>query len=252
MGVTVTDLGDDGTLDLLVVNLGTESDSLHINRGDYFIDATAIAGLGRVSRPFTRFGVAFADFDNDGIEDLFQANGRVERALDAHSTTDPYAEPNLLLRGARDLRFEEVLPRGGTQPELIATSRAAAFGDIDNDGGIDIVIVNRDGSAHLLRNVAPGRADQHWIMFRVLNEHGSDALGAMVTMQIGERTVTREVRSAYSYFAANDPRIHVGLGAVREVQDVTVRWPGGAEETFGSFKGDQIVTLRRGSAGAAE
>jgi hypothetical protein len=250
MGVTATDLGDDGLLDVLVVNLGTESDSLHINHGDYFVDATAIAGLGRVSRPYTRFGVAFADFDNDGTPDLFQANGRVERDLGAFSASDPYAEPNLLLRGVDGSRFEAVAPRGGTNPELIATSRAAAFGDIDNDGGVDIVIVNRDGPAHLLRNVTPARG--HWIAFRVLDEHGRDALGARVTMQVGGRTITREVRSAYSYLAANDPRVHIGLGDATDVTDVTVRWLNGAIEEFGSFEGSQIVALRRGDVGAAE
>jgi len=249
MGVTAMDLLGDGELDVLVVNLGGEADSLHMNHGDYFIDSTAIAGLGRVSRPFTRFGVAFCDFDCDGAADLFQANGRVERSLDPASTTDPYAEPNLLLRGSEKLHFTEVSPRGGTAEPLIATSRAAAFGDIDNDGGVDILVVNRDGPVHLLRNITPERG--HWMMFRVLDERGRDALGAKVSMRVGERTIARDVRSAYSYCAANDPRIHVGIGEATAVTEITVNWPDGAIEAFGSFAHDQIVTLKRG-AGAAQ
>ena len=247
MGVTATDLGHDGLMDVLVVNLGGEADSLYLNHGEYFVDATATAGLGSVSRPFTRFGVAFCDFDNDGVDDLFMANGRVERALKPHSQADPYAEPNLLFRGVPGPKsaFEESLPRGGTNPELIATSRAAAFGDIDNDGGVDIVIVNRDGPAHLLRNVHPARGN--WISLRVLNEHGGDAIGATLIVRTPERDIACEVRSAYSYLAANDPRVHIGLGAIDQVTDIIVRWPTGVVENFGDFKANRVVTLKRGS-----
>ncbi len=247
MGITATDFGDDGLLDVLIVNLGAEADSLHINHGDYFVDATAMAGLGRVSRPFTRFGVAFCDFDNDGVEDLFEANGRVEIALKPYIESDPYAEPNLLLRGVpgANARFEEVLPRGGTTTALIANSRAAAFGDIDNDGGVDIVIINRDGPAHLLRNIVPARGN--WCMFKVTSEHGRDAFGARLTIRAAGRTIMREVRSAYSYLAANDPRVHLGLGSADRIDRVEVRWPGGARESFGPFEANQVIELKRGS-----
>src|SRR5262249_33598012 len=156
--------------------------------------------------------------------DLYEANGRVGRQSELFAT-DPYAEPNLLFRGVAGPRFVEVTPRGGTSSPLIATSRAAAFGDIDNDGGIDIVVVNRDASPHLLRNVVPGRG--HWIMFRVVDDHGRDAIGAEVTLSVGGRAVVRDVRAAYSYLASNDPRVHVGLGREATVHDVVVRWPDG-------------------------
>jgi hypothetical protein len=244
MGVDAVDVDDDGDLDLLVVNLDGEADSFFRNRGSFFSDDTAAAGLRTASRPFTRFGAAFVDFDNDGHLDLFEANGRVGMQSERYSP-DPYAEPSLLFRGLAGPRFEEVSPRGGTTPPLVATSRAAVFGDIDNDGGVDIVVVNRDGHPYLLHNVVKARG--HWLTMHVVDEHGRDAIGAQVTMKVGGRTIRRDVRAAYSYLASNDPRVHVGLGAETTARDVTVRWPDGTSQSFGDQPADRITTLRRGS-----
>jgi hypothetical protein len=195
-----------------------------------------------VSRPFTRFGAAWIDFNNDGWLDLYQANGRVGQQAQRYGD-DPYAEPSLLFRGSSTGRFEEVRPRGGTVPLLTASSRAAAFGDLDNDGGVDIVVVNRDHAPYMLRNVAPSRGN--WVAFRVLEPNGRDSLGAEVTLSLGDRTITRTARAAFSYLASNDPRVHVGLGTQTRVVNVRVRWPNGTVDSFGDFAADQIVTLRR-------
>ncbi|MDX1389567.1 MAG: ASPIC/UnbV domain-containing protein, partial [Acidobacteriota bacterium] len=128
---------------------------------------------------------------------------------------------------------------------LVATSRAAVFGDVDGDGGVDVLVVNRDGPAHLLRNVAPDRG--RFIRFRVLDENGRDAYGARVTVTVGSRRFHREVRSAYGYLAAHDPRVHLGLGEAASVDAVSVVWPDGTEEPFGSWPADSDVTLRRGN-----
>jgi hypothetical protein len=245
MGAHAADLDGDGRLDLLVVNIQTETDSLFRNAGSYFVDHTAAAGLGVISRGFTRFGAALVDLDNDGHLDLYEANGGVRLPLAPPAAGDPYAEVNLLFRGREGGRFEEVRSRGGTQVPLIATSRAAAFGDIDNDGGVDVLVVNRDGPAHLLRNVVPGRG--HWLLLSVIDEHGRDAIGAVVTMLVAGRSVGRDVRTAYSYLAANDPRVHVGLGAATAVSDVSVRWVDGAVESFGDLPADRVEKLRRGA-----
>jgi hypothetical protein len=248
MGVHAVDVDDDGDLDLLVVNLEHESDSFYRNEGKFFVDDTVLVGLRTASRSFTRFGMGLLDFDNDGRLDLYEANGRISRGS-SHGAGDPYAEPNLLFRGVPGGRFEEVRPRGGTNKLLLATSRAAAFGDVDNDGGIDIVVVNRDAPAYLLRNTVPSRG--HWISFRLLDEHGREALGARLTLSVGQRRITREVQTAYSYLASNDPRVHVGLGPSMRVTDVRVRWPDGKIESFGDLAGDRIVTLRREGGGQA-
>lgn len=242
MGVDAKDVDEDGDPDLLVVNLDGESDSFFRNDGAFFSDATASAGLRAVSRPFTRFGTGWVDFDNDGWLDLYQANGRVGQQALKYSD-DPYAEPSLLFRGRPGGTFEEVRPRGGTVSPLIASARSAAFGDLDNDGGVDIVVVNRDHTPCVLRNVVPSRG--HWIAFRAIEPNARDSLGAEVTVTFAGRTIMREVRSAFSYLAASDARVHVGLGAETRVSTVRVRWPDGSEEQFGGFAADQIVTLRR-------
>ena len=244
MGVHLADVDGDGDLDLLVVNLDGESDSFYRNEKTFFRDDTISVGLRAISRPFTRFGAAMLDFDNDGLLDVFEANGRVGRQSELFSS-DPYAEPNLLFRGIPGPRFQEVTPRGGTRALLIGTSRAAAFGDLDNDGAIDIVVSNRDAKPYVLHNVVKERG--HWTMIRVLDEHGRDALGAELTMTIGSRIVRRDVRAAYSYLSSNDPRVHVGLGKETAVRDVSVRWPNGTRERFGDVAADTITVLRRGA-----
>ena len=239
MGVATADIDDDGDLDLVVGNLYEEGDSFYRNEGSFFSDITAAAGLGVAPRLFTRFGLGWIDFDNDGYLDLFEANGRVKYQSNLFSE-DLYAEPNLLFRGGPDGRFEEILPRGGTTETLIATSRAVAFGDVDGDGGIDVVVVNRDLSVHLLRNTVPDRGN--WILFRL----PAAAEGTVVTLSLDGRTIRRDLRRGYSYQAANSPRVHFGLGRAGRVDDVTVRWLDGARESFGSFDAGQVATLQRG------
>lgn len=243
MGVHAADIDGDHDNDLIVMNLDAESDSYYRNDGEYFTDATASVGLRVASRRFTRFGVGFHDFDNDGTLDLYEANGRVGLQAEAFAS-DPYAEPNLLFRGRPGGAFEEVSPRGGTRGLLVATSRAAAFGDVDNDGGLDILVANRDAAPHLLRNVVPNRG--RWLLLRVLDRHGRDALGATLMIAVGGKQVRRDVRTGYSYLAASDPRVHVGLGSAASVDAVSVRWPDGTRERFGPFQASRIVELRQG------
>ncbi len=246
MGVAAADLDDDGDEDLLVVNLSMESDSLYRNEGAYFSDRSALAGLALASRRFTRFGTAFADFDSDGWLDLFQANGRVARGADEGA--DPYAEPNLVWRGLPGARFEPLVPPDGLRAPLLATSRGAAFGDVDGDGALDVLVVNRDGPAHLLRNVAPARGG--WVELRLRDARGHDALGATLSGRLGARRVRRVARSAFSYASASSPALHVGLGDAPALADVLVLWPGGAREAFDDVPAGERRTLVQGSGRA--
>jgi len=244
MGLTGADLDTDGDEDYYVGNLAGETDALFRNDGGVMTDVSGSLGIAAVTRSFTRFGTGFHDFDLDGIHDLYVANGRVLRQAQTHSD-DPYAEPNVLLRGEPGPRFREVLPRGGTSEVLVATSRAAAFGDVDNDGDVDVLVVNRDGPAHLLMNVAPRRG--HWCTLTVRERHGRHALGAVITVTAGEREIRHEVRAAYSYLASNDPRVQLGLGQCSRLERVLVRWPTGEQESFGPFEADAAHEIRQGA-----
>ncbi len=245
MGTTAEDVDDDGDLDLIVCNLVNETDSFFQNEdGQYFVDRTREQKLyASASRTFTRFGVGMQDFDNDGRLDIYQANGRVKAEEQAWAE-DLYAEPNVLLRGLPDGGYEEVLPRGGTAELLALQSRAAVFGDLDDDGGMDVLVVNRGARPSLLFNRKAGRGA--WAGFRVLEASGRDALGATLRLKVGPRRVRREVRSGYSYLAANDPRVHVGLGDLSRVEEVTVQWADGKIEAFGDFAAGSYHSLRRG------
>ena len=244
MGVATGDIDADGDADLLVVNLRGQTDSFFRNAGEWFEDATVSVGLSTTSRRYTRFGVVLADFDNDGHLDMYQANGRVAPGETAQAQQDAYAQPNVLYRGTADGRFEE-RPGGGVAVPLIHTSRAVAVGDVDNDGGLDLLVANRDARPYLLLNRVPNRGN--WIRFRLLAANGVDAYGAVVSAVVGGQRRSREVDPEGSYLASSDPRPHFGLGAEAGVGDVRVRWVSGTLESFGDFANGQTVTLREGT-----
>lgn len=243
MGVDSGDIDGDGDFDLWKVHLMRESHILYLNQGEFFDDATSRWGLASPTRRFTGFGTAMFDFDLDGLLDLFVANGRVQYVAASEDVDDPYAEPNQLLRQVEPGRFIDITSSAGAALKLIENSRAAAFGDYDNDGDIDILIINRNGPVRLLRNDANSR--NGFLTLRVIDRHGRAAYGAIVKCVIGETSHSFEVRAAYSYCATNDPRLHIGLGEATSVDRVDVLWPDGSTDSFGPFEKNTQITIRQ-------
>jgi hypothetical protein len=249
MGVDAGDVDGDLDLDLVVTNLTGEGSTLYVNQGGgQFEDGTAASGLGPASLPLTGFGARLLDYDNDGWLDLAVANGAVHLSDPAPGSTDPFplAQPRLLYRNAGRGRFADVTRAAGeafTHPEV---GRGLAAGDVDNDGDVDLVLVNVEGPARLLLNRVG--QDQPWAGLRLLTRDGRrDALGARVLLR--RRRAADLLRHAHadgSYASAGDPRVLFGLGGGADVAGLDVRWPDGAVETFDPPALRRYTALRQG------
>jgi len=248
MGVQFVDLDEDADLDLFVTHLRREKNTLYLNNGGRYRDASNLTGMAGISLKFTGFGMGFHDFDLDGVRDFYVANGAVQAwPAEDRFADDPYAEPNHLFRGKRQgSRVVFELVEDPNVAALIGTSRGAAFGDLDNDGSVDIVYVDRDARVKLLRNVAEKRGN--WVGFDAVDTKGHRVHGATVSISAGdERRQYRQADPAYSYLASNDPRAHFGLGAATEVKGVQVRWPNGKTESFPDVAPGAYHTLKQGT-----
>lgn len=257
MGTCTADLNGDDHIDIMVVNLASQSDSFFENRGGFFVDQTPQKNLALDSRPFTRFGVGLHDFDHDGHLDAFFANGRVTLP-DTLPSGDPFAEANLLLRGNEKATFSRVKDQEAGDVALPGTSRAAIFGDINNDGWTDVVVVNKDGQVHILINEyqkrfeagktsgVAGSETTNWIGFDVRTAKGTLAHGAIVRTQWNGKPVRRDVNPHYSFLASNDHRVHFGLAATGQLEQVEVQWRSGKRERFGPFAANQYHRIVEG------
>jgi enediyne biosynthesis protein E4 len=242
MGVAVGDYDGDGNPDIFVTHIAGETNTLYRNEGDgLFEDVTAVAGLAHTSVAATGFGVQWFDFDNDGDLDLFAVNGEVRRGSRAEGDF-PYDQPNQLFRNNAG-EFEEISSLAGGALQQSGVSRGAAFGDIDNDGDIDVVINDAGGPVRLLLNQAAGR--RGWLLVRLLDGK-RDAFGARAALQRPDRKpLWRQVGTDGSYLSAGDPRLHFGLGDEPRVEELRVIWADGSEERFAVTDVNKAVTLRR-------
>ena len=258
MGVDAGDFDADGDDDLFMTHLTRETNTLYVNDGQgLFEDRTAAAGLGAQSVPYTGFGTAWFDFDNDGWLDLLVVNGAVQaqhqrfavRAGDAPAPAGgplPLRQPNQLFRNLGNGRFADVTGRAGAVFGLSEVSRGAAFGDVDNDGDVDVLVTNNNGPARLLINGVGQR--NRWIGLRLVGTGRRDAPGARVgVFRADGPPLWRRARADGSYASANDPRVLVGLGREASVQRVRVVWPSGREEDWTDLPVDRWLTLEEGS-----
>ena len=249
MGVTAEDVQNGGSLDILVTNLTGEGATLFHNTGKgEFDDVTAQYRLAQPTFGFTGFGAGLFDYDNDGWLDLFIANGAVTRVEAERGKPFPFAQKNLLFHNEGQLkRFRETSSVAGPAFQHSEVSRGAAFGDIDNDGGIDIVVANNNGPARLLHSQIGSR--QHWLQVKLegtkTNRFG---VGARVEiLRQGQEPLWRWAHTDSSYLSASDVRVHFGLGKNPRLDGVLVLWPNGLKEKWTKIQPDRIIALRQGS-----
>jgi len=248
MGIASGDFDLDGDEDLFVTNIIGETFALYVNDGrGNFEDARAKSGLAAATAAFTGFGTDWIDYDNDGWPDLFVANGAVNIIESERGQPLPYRMRNQLFHNTGRGRFEETSAIAGPAFAQAEISRGAAFGDIDNDGDVDIVVTTNGGPVRLLLNQTGSR--NHWLQVRLEQPTANRfAIGAWIGVERSSGpTLWRRVRTDGSYLSASDVRAHFGLGSSPAINAITVQWPDGTRERFSGITGDRLVTLRRGS-----
>ena len=247
MGVAVGDYMNNGLLDFAISDFSDESKLLFRNQGNGgFSEVSMRSGIGKTSIPFLGWGDAFFDFDNDGWLDLMFVNGHIYPAADRLDWGTSYAQRPLLFHNDRTGRFTEVPPVKGSGLAQVLTGRGAAFGDLFNDGKIDVVINQIDGPPVLLRNVYPDH--HHWVELRLIGGPRSprDAVGATAYLTANGIRQRQDVISGGSYVSTNDPRPHFGLGDATDAGIAEIHWPSGAKETIKLPAVDRIYTISEG------
>ncbi len=245
MGVGVGDYDLDGSLDIFKTHFADDTNVLYRNDGKgNFDDVTIRAGIGVETR-YVAWGTGVVDLDNDGFPDLFVATGSVYPEVERRLPAYPFRTPRLVFRNLGDGRFEELLEEAGSGVMAPHASRGCAFGDFDNDGDMDVLVMNMNEPPSLLRNDVSG--NQHWLKVQLIGvKSNRSAIGSRVLAQYGSRRQAQEVTAQSSFYSANDRRLHFGLGS-ETTADLTVRWTNGATETFPKVAADQLVVIREGS-----
>jgi enediyne biosynthesis protein E4 len=247
MGIASGDFDLDADEDLFITNIIGETFAFYVNDGrGNFDDGRVRVGIAAPTAGFTGFGTDWFDYDNDGLLDLFIANGAVNIVESQRGEPMPFRMRNQLFRNTGG-RFEETSAAAGPAFARAEIGRGAAFGDVDNDGDVDVVVSNNNGPIRLLLNQASPAA--HWVQIRTEQATGNRfAFGAWVGIERqGKPTIWRRVRTDGSYLSASDPRIHSGLGDSPAIAGVVVQWPDGARERWTDVRADRLVNLRRGT-----
>jgi hypothetical protein len=245
MGLGIGDYNLDGGLDIFKTHFADDTSGLYRNNGKgYFDDVTVTAGIGVETR-FVSWGAGIVDLDNDGLPDIFLVTGGVYPEVAASLPNYPMKTPRVVLRNLGNGRFEELIETAGPGVAAAHCSRGCAFGDFDNDGDVDILVVNLNEPPSLLRN--DSRSKSHWLKVKLAGTKSNrGAIGARVTARYGGRVQAQEVLSQSSFYSVSDSRLHFGLGAASEA-DLEIRWPNGAVERVERVAADQLVVIREGA-----
>jgi hypothetical protein len=244
MGIGIGDYNHDGKADIFITTFSDDYKTLYRNDGDGSLtDVSFKVGLGMPTIPFLSWGAGFLDFDNDGWLDIFIANGHVYPIADKTEWGTTWAQRPLLFRNIDGKRFQEVPPATGSGLADVITARGAAFGDLFNDGHIDVVLNNLDSIPTLLRGVV--KNGNHWITLKLVGGPKSprDAIGAKVFLTSGGARQRADVLSGGSYGSSSDPRVHFGLGTSTKVDKVEIHWPDGVQEQISIPGIDRIATV---------
>ena len=247
MGVDAGDVFGNARLDIIVTHLDLQLARLYHNLGDgSFDDATFRSKLGYSTFHVSGFGTRFMDYDNDGLIDVFMANGHVLDNIERYHPGTRYAEPKLMFRNLGKGIFENVSGQLGSGFVAPSVSRGAAIGDFDNDGDLDILINNNGGPAQLLRN--DGGNENHWLqLFLIGTRSNRDAVGARVKVRAGSLLLYDQRKGGMSYQSAQDPRLHFGLGDQSTVDLIEILWPSGTVTRLTSVASNQILAIKEGT-----
>jgi hypothetical protein len=244
MGIAVGDFNLDGHLDIFKTNFEQDTCDLLQNDGSgMFTDVTKTAGLAVETR-YICWGAGFADLDNNGWPDLIVATGAIYPEIEAKFPEFPLKTPRLVYRNLGGGKFEELIEEAGPGIAAVHCSRGCAFGDFDNDGDVDIVVVNLNEPPSLLRNDI--RKPGNWLKIRLIGVHSNrSAIGSRVVMRYGGKVQAQSVMAQSSYLSVNDRRLHFGLGAATQA-DIEIAWTNGAIEKLSSIRANQLVVVQEG------
>ena len=245
MGIGLGDYDLDGNLDIFKTHFADDTSVLYRNDGKgNFDDVTIRSGLGVETR-YVGWGTGIVDLDNDGFPDLFVVTGSVYPEVERRLPVYPFRTPRLVFRNLGDGHFEELMDEAGSAISAAHASRGCAFGDFDNDGDIDVLVMNMNEPPSLLRNDVSG--GRHWLKVLLVGvKTNRSAIGSRVVAHYGGRRQAQELTAQSSFYSANDRRLHFGLGS-ETAADLTIRWTNGAIETIRNVAADQLVTIREGA-----